>query len=293
MSSAAGRAIVTGFDGSESARHAAFWAADEARRRGVALRLVTAVHMPVAGYPAPVSLITDFTEELAVHARAALDALRAELLRANDGLEIATAVHVGLANPVLIKESADAVLVVLGSRGLGGFSGVLVGSTAVALSAHGHCPVAVVRAGPPDGPVVVGVDGSPASEVAVAQAFEEASLRGADLVAVHVWSDYTSEGSYAAASLFVADWDQIEAQEHEILAERLAGWQEKYPDVPVRRVVVHDRPVRALLEQAKDARLLVVGSRGRGGFGGMLLGSTSQALVYHAPCPLLVCRGTG
>jgi nucleotide-binding universal stress UspA family protein len=145
MSKEVGRAIVTGFDGSESARHAAFWAADEARRRNVALRLVTAVHMPVAGYPAPVALVTDFTEELQENATTALAALKADVLEATEGIEISTALHVGLANPVLIHESANAVLMALGSRGLGGFSGVLVGSTAVALSAHGHCPVAVIR----------------------------------------------------------------------------------------------------------------------------------------------------
>ncbi|MBY8854424.1 universal stress protein, partial [Saccharothrix sp. MB29] len=77
------------------------------------------------------------------------------------------------------------------------------------------------------------------------------------------------------------------------LAERLAGWQEKYPDTPVDRVVVHDRPARALLDAARTAQLVVVGSRGLGGFAGMLLGSTSQALVHHAPCPLAVVRAVG
>jgi nucleotide-binding universal stress UspA family protein len=126
----------------------------------------------------------------------------------------------------------------------------------------------------------------------VALALEEASLRGADLIAVHTWLDYASDVAYATARPFVVDWNAVEIREREMLAERLAGWQEKYPDVSVRRVVSRGRPVRGLLEQATEARLLVVGSRGRGGFGGMLLGSTSQALVYHAPCPLLVVRPT-
>jgi nucleotide-binding universal stress UspA family protein len=119
-------------------------------------------------------------------------------------------------------------------------------------------------------------------------AFEEASLRGADLVAVHTWTEFTSDTEYAYARQFTGDWDDVEADEREKLAVGLAGWQEKYPDVTVRQVVTRDRPVRCLLEHAADAQLVVVGSRGHGGFAGMLLGSTSQALIYHAPCPLLV-----
>jgi len=137
---------------------------------------------------------------------------------------------------------------------------------------------------------VVGVDGSPTSEAAIAMAFEEASLRNVDLVAVHAWTDFSSDYSYAYAHQFLMDWNRVETEEQELLAQRLAGWQEKYPDVMVHRAVTRDRPVHHLLEHAAQAQLLVVGSRGRGGFSGMLLGSTSQALIYHAPCPLLVVR---
>lgn len=280
-----GRPIVVGVDGSDSARDAALWAAAEAARRHVALRLVIAVHLPAPGYPGGAGLTADFTEELRADAGHQLTTLRSAIQAAQPGLEVGVRVRVGVATPELIEESSDALLMVLGSRGLGGFPGALVGSTAVALVAHGHCPVAVIRPGTPDGPVVVGVDGSPASEAAVAVAFEEASLHGTDLVAVHTWQHY---GSYPAD----IDWDVVRQHEQERLAERLAGWQEKYPDVAVRRVVSPDRPVHCLLGQADGARLLVVGSRGRGGFTGMLVGSTSQALVYHAPCPLLVVRST-
>jgi nucleotide-binding universal stress UspA family protein len=138
--------------------------------------------------------------------------------------------------------------------------------------------------------VVVGVDGSPTSELAVALAFEEASLRNLDLVAVHTWIDFSSEYDYAYARQFVTGWEEIETEEQELLAQRLAGWREKYPDVTVTRVVVPNRPVPNLLEQAAHAQLLVVGSRGRGALSGTLLGSTSQALIYHAPCPLLITR---
>jgi nucleotide-binding universal stress UspA family protein len=142
---------------------------------------------------------------------------------------------------------------------------------------------------PESGPVVVGVDGSPASELAIAAAFEEASSRRAPLIAVHAWSDVTYEDFYGTVRI-VPQWESLEEDEERLLAQRLAGWQEKYPDVEIRRVLRRDRPRHALLEAAEKAQLVVVGSRGRGGFTGMLLGSTSQALVQHAGCPVLVVR---
>ena len=203
-----------------------------------------------------------------------------------------------LESPVqaLVERTDDARLLVLGSRGMGGFHGMLVGSTAVALVAHGHCPVAVIRGradgGPPptEGPVVVGVDTSPTSEAALASAFDEASWRGAELVAVHAWIEF--DGEPPATIRSPTEWEVARQNAAETLAERLAGWQEKYPDVAVRRVVTHHLVVHALLAHAGDAQLLVVGSRGHGGFAGLLLGSTSQTLIYHAPCPLLVVRPT-
>jgi nucleotide-binding universal stress UspA family protein len=132
---------------------------------------------------------------------------------------------------------------------------------------------------------VVGVDGSSTSDAAIATAFDEASWRGAELVAVHAWPEWGSDHGHSGA--LVDDSGQVEK---ELLAERLAGWQEKYPDVAVRRVLTQGRPVEQLLKHAAGAQLVVVGSRGNGGFSGMLLGSTSQALIRHATCPLLVVR---
>jgi nucleotide-binding universal stress UspA family protein len=140
-----------------------------------------------------------------------------------------------------------------------------------------------------EGPVVVGVDGSPASESAIGFAFEAASTRNAPLTAVLSWTDVLVESAFQATR-FSMDWSEVEDEQQRLLAERMAGWQEKYPDVVVERVVVRDRPVRALVRAAQHARLLVVGSHGRGGFTGMLLGSTSQALVHHSPCPVAVVR---
>jgi len=142
---------------------------------------------------------------------------------------------------------------------------------------------------PAEGPVVVGVDGSVSCRDAVEVAFEEASARGATLVAVNVWSDVSVQPSLGAVPED-PHWSRIQTGEEIVLAERLAGYQERYPDVTVERVVARDRPVRVLSEYAEAAQLLVVGTRGRGGFKGLLLGSTSNALIQTADCPVLVVR---
>lgn len=298
MTSTLLRPVVVGVDGSTSALDATRWAAEEAARQNLPLRVVTAVDFSSTvalggGFGPP----QDFFDEMEIEARRWLFAAEKAALQVHPGLKVTRCLRTKCnAATTLVGESEYARLVVLGSRGLGGFAGLLAGSTAVELVARGHCPVVVVRGPVPDaripvsGPVVVGVDGSPASEAATALAFEEASMRGADLVAVHTWVEFVSDAAYAYASQLEIDWEVVERTESRRLAERLAGWQEKYPDVTVQRVVTRDRPVRCLLEHAARAQLLVVGSRGHGQFSGMLLGSTSRALIYHAPCPLLVAR---
>ena len=134
--------------------------------------------------------------------------------------------------------------------------------------------------------VVVGVDGSPVSERALAFAFDEAALRGAPLVAVHTWLDLVADPVVG----LLTDWAAVEAEEQVVLGERLAGWARKHPDVPVRRVVRRDGPTHALLTEAEGAQLVVVGSRGRGGFAGLLLGSVSHAVLHRSPCPVAVVR---
>jgi nucleotide-binding universal stress UspA family protein len=292
-----GQPIVVGIDGSSSALNAALWAADEATRRHLPLRMVHAYEVSTRAY-SDVFGPPGYFDEVEPGGRKALVKAHTAVSEAHPGLDVVAELRNGSPVPTLIDEATKARLLVLGSRGLGGFNGILAGSVAVALVTHGQCPVAVVRGVVPDaapptkGPVVVGVDGSPASEEAVAIAFDEASLRGVDLTAVHTWVEFTSDSAYAYARQFMSELDDVEAREAERLAERLAGWQEKYPDVTVRRVVTRDRPVRCLLQHAANAQLLVVGRRGRGSFAGMMLGSTSQALIYHAPCPLLVARPT-
>jgi nucleotide-binding universal stress UspA family protein len=286
------RAVVAGVDGSECSLQAVRWAAAEAARRHVPLRLVAAHAWPAGGLIGDPGLGVDYRAVLRDVVLGHLAAAAADALQVAPGLEVEQVEVTGYPVPVLLGDSGSAEMVVLGDRGLGGFTGLLIGSVAVAASAHAACPVVVVRGPEPDGvtplaePVVVGVDGSPTSEAAVAFAFEEASLRRVPLVAVHVWRDVLVDATMAP----LLDWDAIESDEREVLAERLAGWSAKYPDVPVRRSVIRDRPGHALVEESGRAQLVVVGSRGRGGFHGLLLGSVSQALLHHAHCPVAVVR---
>ncbi|MFF0815907.1 universal stress protein [Rhodococcus sp. NPDC003318] len=289
--------VVVGVDGSESASTAVVWAARTAAARKLPLLLVSVVHVPAYYYTEPY-LVRGYGDDLKKAGRAHLDSaevLAREVADEVGGLEIETKLHEGRIAEILLQYAPTAAMIVLGSRGLGEFSGALLGSVARAVAAHSTAPVAVVRGRtldgrpPTEGPVVVGVDGSEVSEAAIATAFEVASALGAQLVAVNVWSDVSVQPSLGAT----ADdphWRSIQAAEEAVLSERLAGWIEQYPDVEVQRIVDRDRPVRVLSEFSERAQLLVVGSHGRGGFKGMLLGSTSAALMGTADCPVLIVR---
>jgi nucleotide-binding universal stress UspA family protein len=193
--------------------------------------------------------------------------------------------------PALVDASKDAWMIVVGSQGLGALSRLLLGSVTMALIRHAHCPVAVIHSdesAAPDAnaPVLLGIDGSPASEAATTLAFDEASRRGVGLVTLHVWSDV---GVFPVLGM---DWRDRESEGQEILAERLAGWQERYPDVHVERLLFCDKPSQWLLKECERAQLVVVGSHGRGGFPGMLLGSVSSAVAQAAKVPVIVVRTT-
>ncbi|RRO16939.1 universal stress protein [Saccharopolyspora rhizosphaerae] len=275
---------VAGVDGSDSALEAVRWAAVDAEVHGRPLRLVCAVpRVPhLAGEGFDEAERPRWLTEAVSTARAAAG-----------GVEVEQELRHGTPGEVLLDESHEAQRLVVGGRGLNEFTGVrmALGSTAELVAMRSRCPVVVVpeTAGHErvrTGTVVVGVDGSRVGEPALAAAFEEASLRGVPLVAVHVWSDVAVDW-FGSRSV---DWDTVKGDEERVLAERLAGWEEQYPDVEVDRVVARDRPVRFLVECGERAQLLVVGSRGRGGMTGMLIGSTSRALLHHAPCPVLVVR---
>ncbi|GAA4488965.1 universal stress protein [Rhodococcus olei] len=289
--------VVVGVDGSESASTAVVWAARTAAARKLPLLLVSVVHVPAYYYTEPY-LVRGYGDDLKNAGRAHLDSaavLANEVAEEVGQLDVDTKLHEGRIAEVLLQYAPQATMIALGSRGLGEFSGALLGSVARAVASHSTVPVAVIRGRtldgrpPTEGPVVVGVDGSEISEAAVPVAFEEASARNAQLVAVNVWSDVSVQPSLGATE-DDPHWSAIQAAEEAVLSERLAGWIEQYPDVPVQRVVHRDRPVRVLSEFSERAQLLVVGSHGRGGFKGMLLGSTSAALMSTADCPVLIVR---
>lgn len=285
--------VVVGVDGSPSSLDAVEAAAREAGLRGVGLRLVHAFGWPSLRLPPggpPWNPATAGVREL-------VDGTLAEAEERARGaapqVDVAREVTVGEPLMVLEIESRTASLVVVGSRGLGAFGSLLLGSTAVHLSAHGHCPVLVVRGRPgPDGPVLLAADGSPAGEEAVGFAFAEASLRGVDLVALRVWNT-RSERAYEGPGdplNAVLDIERLRQEEQELLDGTVAPWQERHPRLVVERRLVRSRVRPALIEASRDAQLVVVGARGHGGFTGLLLGSVSQALLYHAHCPVAVVR---
>ena len=201
----------------------------------------------------------------------------------------------GHIEPTLVDLSRHADMVVVGCRGMGAVEGALLGSVSSGVAHHAQCPVAVIHDDEPlaarslQAPVVVGIDGSPTSELATEIALDEASRRGVGLVAVHAWTDMGPLG-FPPTNWAPIEWRNIRDHEEEVLSERLSGWQERYPDVAVDKIVVSDRPAPRLLEHAQAAQLVVVGSHGRGGFPGMLLGSVSRAVVQSARVPVIVAR---
>jgi len=289
--------IIVGVDGSPVSQVAVDWAAHTAALRGVALKLVHVLNPPVVmafpEVPMPSGYLQwqeDAGREVLANAVKTAEEAALAVGTGSRPITVTTEMISGSSVPVLAELSGRAQMIVVGSRGRGALARGLLGSVSTGLLHHATCPVAVVHDEDPLIPhpskasVVVGVDGSPASERAVEIAFEEASFRGVDLVAVHVWSD-TGILEFPGV-----DWSVLQSGADETLAERLAGWGERYPDVLVRRVVVADRPAHQLLEQAKAAQLLVIGSHGRGGFAGMVLGSVSTSVANAARIPVIVAR---
>ena len=288
--------ILVGVDGSACSRVALRWAADEAVMRNVPLTLVHVLNTPEGSWsswglstsPFP----ADFDQKRKEKALQVMDdAVKAikDGAEQNGALTINTELLFSPVVPTLIDLADEAQMIVVGSHGRIALQRGLLGSVGTGLIHHARCPVAVIHDDidepvPAQGPVVVGIDGSPASELATAIAFEEASWRGVYLVALHVWSD--ADGPDVPDR----DWSDLQSTAMETLAERLAGWQERYPDVSVRPNIALSNPARRLINRAEGAQLVVVGSRGRGGFPAMLLGSVSSTVVHAVRAPVIVAR---
>ncbi|MGH3727275.1 MAG: universal stress protein [Micromonosporaceae bacterium] len=284
--------VVVGTDGSEAAIEAIVWAGHEAALRHLPLRVVHGFMWPQVLAPIGGSAYLQAGEGLREAAAAILAEGAAAARAAEPDIDVDTSLVEDSGPVALLTSSRDAALVVVGSRGLGGFGGLVIGSTAVQLAMYASCPVVVVRGDQQPGasrPVVVGVDASEHSIAALGFGYDEAAVRGAPLHAVHAWNAPVSIGPGDMLPP-VYDEEVVQQEETRLLSELLAGWSEKYPDVVVNRQVVRGRPRHALVEASKDAQLLVVGARGVGGFRGLLFGSVSQAMLHHAHCPVAVVR---
>ena len=288
--------VVVAVDGSEASKQAVRWAANTANKRGLPLRLASSYTMPQFLYAEGMVPPQELFDDLQAEALEKIDEARAIAYEMAPDIKIGHTIAEGSPIDMLLEMSKSVTMIVMGSRGLGGLSGMVMGSVSGAVVSHAQCPVVVVREDSSVnednkyGPVVVGVDGSEVSQRATEVAFAEASARGAELIAVHTWMDMQVQASLAGLAAAQQQWDEVERVQTEVLIERIKPLAEQYPDVPVKKVITRDRPVRALAETSEGAQLLVVGSHGRGGFKGMLLGSTSRALLQSAPCPMMVVR---
>ena len=281
-----------GVDGSAAALDAVRWAAHDAALRNVPLTLVHVVDAPVPGSPAG---FRQWQETRAHEFIKSATKVAEESTFERGPVQIDSKVFYSATVPTLVDLSKEAEMVVVGYRGRGGvLVRTFLGSVSSGLVYHAHCPIAVIHDDKPlvsnvaRAPVLVGIDGSPASEAATALAFDEASRRGVGLVALHAWSDLRVSDLKELFPNF--DWDTHLSEEEEMLAERLAGWHERYPDVGIRRKIETGEPARPLIDASERAQLLVVGSRGVGGFPGMLLGSVGAAVVNRARIPVIVAR---
>jgi acyl-CoA dehydrogenase family protein 9 len=287
--------IVVGVDGSPPSLHALDWASQEAVARHRPLRIVHAFQRPLTNEQMGPPAVGPPDAGLQHAAERVLSAATDRARAAASTLDVSTDLPAEVPAAALIAASHDADLLVVGHRGLGGFTGLLVGSVGVQTAAHATCPVIVIRDsddghtgdGPAAGQVVVGVDDSDLSSLPIDFAFAHAALHGVGVVAVHA-DQRTAVAAPGESGAAAADC------RHEgharMLTDALAGHRDKYPDVPVQEKLVHGRPAAVLVAESAGAALTVVGSRGRGGFTGLLLGSTSQGVLHHASSPVAIVR---
>lgn len=282
--------VVVGVDGSEAARDAAIWAAREALSRGCSLLLLHVVRWPLyaeayLAHPAAVLGV----EPLRESGEEIVEDVRRRCLSHHPEVVIDELVEVGDPAEVILRVSADAAVVVIGSTGSGSLSRLFLGSTAADVLRQCEKPVVVVREtdDAPERRVIAGVDSSLNALPALGFAFDFAARHGAKLVAVHTWSDVPLDLVLRERSV---DVDVMRGHARMVVSEAINGLAKKHPDVSTRIVVASERPADALIEEAEGAELLVVGSHGRGPVRRALLGSVSHAVVQEASCPVAVVR---
>jgi nucleotide-binding universal stress UspA family protein len=293
--------VVVAFDGSPQSEIAVRWASREAARRGRPLDVVHVVDVSGAIPDVLASQVSDWRER-AMEAGARIADEGVELaVRAAREVRARAVADIGAPVEVLLHASRRADLVVVGTRGRGDFSAAWLGSVSTAVAAHASCPVVIVRgdgrpAPGPSVPVVVGVDGSSASERAVDVAASVAAQAGAPLEIVSVWTGLAVDGRMSALAAGMSTRADVfspaaRANAEQVADQALAQLREAHPDLHVRQVVLEGYPAQVLAEAAEGAALLVVGSRGRGAFTGLVLGSVSHGVAHTAPCPVMVIRG--
>ena len=281
--------IVVGVDGSPASDAAVFWAAHAAAMRNVPLTLVHMFKAFVPTFPQipTPSGVAVWQEDDGHKVLEQAFKIAEDAAPGDRKISIASEVRCSPPVPTLVELSEEAEMIVVGCNGRGAVARVLLGSVSSGVVRGAKCPVAVIRAAASylphvdRAPVLVGIDCSPASELALAIAFDEASRRGVELTALHAWSD---------VAVYRLPWLDWRSEAERSLAEYLAGWQERYSDVKVNRVIALDHPGRALIEESESAQLVVVGNHGRGGLSGMLLGSVSNAVVHAVRTPVIVAR---
>lgn len=277
------RPVVVGVDGSPSSEEALRWAADAAAQRSLPLVIVSAARPK----PAVVS-------EAGLGAARLLDRAETEARRGRPDLVTSTRFVGETSSNALIEASETASLVVVGSRGHGGFHDLMLGSTSLHTAMHAQCPVAVIRptqlataaSEQSAGRILVGVDGSPRSQPALHFAFDHAERTGLGVTALHAWQGAITTDPIAIT--YGPGTDEQQRQAEQELADAVAPWLRRYPQVDVRRVTVEMSPADALVRQSMGANLVVVGSRGLGGFAALVLGSAGHALIHHSGCPVVI-----
>ncbi len=277
------RQIVVATDGSATGTAAVEWAAQDAARRDAELRILHVLEPFPEGLEIPadhVDRVRAGGEDVLERAVQVVDAVAPEL-------RVTADLRTGPVAETILEEVGEVDEVVLGSRGLGGFSSLMVGSVSLKVAGHTSAPVVVVRKTPEQqhGVIAVGYDESKTARRALEYAFEQAAASGARVRVLAVWSTPVLTG-YEYANTAVAA-DMLESQ-REGLRDELAGWRETYPGVEVEADVHVGHPVSILTDASRRADLVVVGSRGRGKLRSALLGSVSHGVLHHAHCPVAV-----